>query len=277
MYINLNDKEVEILRSEEYGKKILFSYRGKKYYFKISKSLDSIYNELIACKIAKKMNLPCCEYYPAEHNGFVGVASEYYEDKKAITMEEYLKSKFGSNIHIHNNLTELTACFYTDFSEEVALRLTTELTNIFIFDAIIGNSDRNSTNYMIIIDGENTRLAPVFDNENMLDDHAIYDGDYSLGVDERDYNDGDKFNVLYKFLDRADDETFNRFVAALRLISNDSITEIFDEISKDTIVVEPIKEIVVRRMAMNKKMIDNYLNSNRRKTYKQKSIKVCYN
>ncbi len=277
MYINLNDKEVEILRSEEYGKKILFSYRGKKYYFKISKSLDSIYNELIACKIAKKMNLPCCEYYPAEHNGFVGVASEYYEDKKAITMEEYIKSKFGSNISIHNNLTELTACFYTDFSEEVALRLTTELTNIFIFDAIIGNSDRNSTNYMIIIDGENTRLAPVFDNENMLDDHAIYDGDYSLGVDERDYTDGDKFNVLYKFLDRADDETFNRFVAALRLISNDSITEIFDEISKDTIVVEPIKEKIVRRMAMNKKMIDNYLNSNRRKTYKQKSIKVCYN
>lgn len=277
MYINLNDKEVEILSSEEYGKKVLFSYRGKKYYFKVSKAIDSIYNELIACKIASKMNLPCCEYYPAEHNGFVGVASEYYEDKKAITMEEYLKSKFGSNISIHNNLTELTACFYADFSEEVALRLTTELTNIFIFDAIIGNSDRNSTNYMIIIDGENTRLAPVFDNENMLDDHAIYDGDYSLGVDERDYTDGDKFNVLYKFLDRADDETFNRFVAALRLISNDSITEIFDEISKDTMVVEPIKEKVVRRMAMNKKMIDNYLNSNRRKTYKQKSIKVCYN
>lgn len=277
MYINLNDKEVEILSIEEYGKKIIFSYRGKKYYFKISKSLDSIYNELIACKIASKMNVPCCEYYPAEHNGFVGVASKYYENPKAITMEEYLKSKFGSNIRIHNNLTELTACFYADFSEEVARRLTTELTNIFIFDAIIGNSDRNSTNYMIIIDGENTRIAPVFDNENMLDDHAIYDGDYSLGVDERDYTDGDKFNVLYKFLDRADDETFNRFVAALRLISDDSINEIFDEIGKDTMIIEPIKEKVIRRLAMNKKMIDNYLNSNRRKTYKQKSIKVCYN
>lgn len=277
MYINLNDKEVKILSSEEYGRKVLFSYRGKKYYFKVSKSLDSIYNELIACKIAKKMNVPCCEYYPAEHNGFVGVASEYYEDEKAITMEEYLKSKFGSNIRVHNNLTELTACFYTDFSEKVASRLTTELTNIFIFDAIIGNADRNSTNYMIIIDGENTRMAPVFDNENMLDDHAIYDGDYSLGVDERDYTDGDKFNVLYKFLDRADDETYNRFVRALRLISNDSIAEIFAEIGEDTMIVEPIKEKVVRRIAMNKKMIDKYLNSNRRKTYKQKSIKVCYN
>ena len=278
MYINLNDKDIKVIKEKNYGEQVLFSYQGKKYFFKKPKlSLDNIYNELIACRIAKQMNIPCCEYYPAEYYNSVGVASEYFEDDKAILMEDYLRSKFGKDIHVHNNIMDIRDCFFMDFDEETANRLTNDLINIFIFDAIIGNADRNSTNYMLIIDGKNTRFAPLFDNENMLDEHAIYYGDYSLGLDERDYYDGERFNILYKFLDWADEDVYSRFLEALKLIDDENIEAIFEEIGKDTMVVGPIKEKVIKRLHTNKTMIDKYLNNKKKKTCKEKSKKVCYN
>ncbi len=277
MYINLNNKDIEIVSRGSYGDEILFRYKGKKYYFKLVSNLDNFYNELIACRIAKQMNIPCCEYYPAEYNGFVGVASEYYEDDKVISMEEYLMKKFGNKIRTRNNILDLSNCFSVDFDEETANRLIKELIDIFIFDAIIGNADRNSTNYKIVIDGSNTHFAPLYDNENMLDEHAIYYGDYSLGLDEHDYYDGEKFNILYKFLNWVDDDTYERFKSSLELISIDNINRIFDDISKDTMIAETIKEKVIKKFQTNKKMILNYINSDKRKTYKLKHKKVCYN
>ena len=261
MYINLNIADIKIISEESYGNKVIFIYNGKKYYCKKSNNIDNIYNELIACRIGKAMGISCCEYYPAEYNGFVGVVSEYYENPKAISIEDYLKGKFKTDFSIHNNIIDLRDCFYMDFDELTANRLTNDLIDIFMFDAIIGNADRNITNYMIIIDGENTRFAPLFDCENMLDDNAIYDGNYSLGVDEKDYKNKEENNILYKFLDWSDIEIYKRFLRYLELIKEEQIKEIFENIGKSMIIEDSIKNKILKKFEINRSMITNYINS----------------
>lgn len=72
---------------------------------------------------------------------------------------------------------------------------------LYNFDVLIGNSDRHTENYGLFITDADVSFAPLFDHENMLDDRAIYDGEYCLGIDNRVCYDWQE-NLFYRFLDK---------------------------------------------------------------------------
>lgn len=250
MFFDLDKLDIEIKHYRHFGRGMTFSYKGEDYYFKTLKNLDNIYNEILAKKIADRVGIDCCEYYLASFEDNLGTISKMFSKEHYLSMSTILQTVYGLDQN-RNNIEDINYIFdkyhFVDSSE----RLKKELINIFLFDALIGNCDRNSDNYGLIIDGD-IKFAPLYDNENMLSDYAIYDGDYSLEISRNDQG-----NMLYKLLD--DNEyARKRLKEMLPIIDEDSLEEIFVELSKDYEINPIIKEKILDKFSINRDMINNY-------------------
>lgn len=266
MEYNLNELDIKIESKLSYSDGVVFTYNNKKYYYKRVKYLKNCYNELIAEKIANRLGIPCCKYYLASYNGDIGVMSEMFDHKNYLTMEKYLKHHYQyDDVDERNTLTDIWNAFEVDFKREDVERLMDDLVNIFMFDAIIGNIDRHNENYGLIIENNIPKFAPLFDNENMLTDASIYDGDYSLGIDSLEFKKDDVYrylrkNLLYKFLDISDQLYKDRLKSFSKVISEESLKEIFTELENDNIhIEESIKKDILNRFSNNRNMINLYL------------------
>lgn len=262
MKILLDEEDYKTLKFENHGRKLLYSLNNKKYFFKEISHLEKLYNELIAQEIAKRVKIPNCKYYYTEVDEYIGVSSEYFEHEKAMTIEEYLKTKVKEeNVSDYNNLEDLWNFFTIDFGFEKAQKLIDSLINIFLFDAVLGNCDRNVTNLQIIVDKDNPFFGPLYDNENIASEEALY-GNYSLGVDREDYKNIDNHNILYKFLDQCSKEHKDKLLRYLYEIEEDKLESIFIKIENEGIYVsEYIKEKIIKKLLMNKNMILKYFNT----------------
>ena len=250
MFFDLDKLDVNIKGHRFFASGMEFSYNDEDYYYKTHKSIDSIYNEILAKKIADRIGVPCCEYYLGSYNEGLGSVSKMFSKKNYHSMSSLLQSVYGLDQN-RNNLEDINNIFDNYYSVESAERLKKELVNIFLFDALIGNCDRNSDNYGLILDS-NPRFAPLFDNENMLYDYAIYDGDYSLGISKKD-----KGNMLYKLLDE-NEYARERLEETLYVIDEEVLEEIFKELTTEYEINSYIKEIMLDRFRINREMITKY-------------------
>ena len=79
MIFDLDNMNIKI--EKEYksvlGKSFEYTYNGKRYFFKKSKS-GNIYNELIAEKIANKLGIPCCHYILTFDDGITLILLKFW-------------------------------------------------------------------------------------------------------------------------------------------------------------------------------------------------------
>lgn len=266
MYYDLDNLEIEILDSKNYFQGITFIYNSKKYYYKPHKIAEDCYNELIAEKIANRLGIKCCHYFLGSYLGKDGVISEYFEDSKYISMCDYLQEKYKEEVEERSDLEDIWYAFYSDFQEDTVKKLMKELINIFIFDILIANPDRHNENYGLILDGENTHFAPIFDNEKALSPISYKEGYYSLEIEVYDpqanYSQIYNRNILYNFLDISDESYHELLKEKLEIISEESINEIFTELASEGVEIEqPIKVLIQKRFADNLLMINKCINN----------------
>ena len=254
MEINLNELDIKIKKKVYFSTAMIFSYLGEDYYYKSNKTISNIYNELIAEKIANRLGVPCCEYYLGSYNESLGTISKMFSKENYFSMSDLLISNYGVTKN-KNNLKDISAMFDETFPKDVSDKLKQDLLDIFLFDALIGNCDRNTDNYGLIVDG-NPRFAPLFDNENMLSDYSIYYGNYTLGIDK---NDDEEENILYKLLED-NDEASERLERMLPVISDESLEYIFYELEWEYYINPYLKDEILTKFRINRNMLEECIN-----------------
>jgi len=119
MFLNLENLEI---KNKEYQKGFdgfSFFYKSTKYYFKYHKKTENFYNELIAEKIASRLNIPCCHYDLAYYLDDYGVVSKSFDHPNYISMKDYLVEKYSKDeCDERNTLEDIWDAFFLDFKEE---------------------------------------------------------------------------------------------------------------------------------------------------------------
>lgn len=160
---------------------------GRRFLFKLAtfKSHDGspVYNDVSECMatdIAYHLGLPCAKYFLCENKGEKGVLTLDFLDNETIGPK---KEEFVDGVYLINQIDEgfkntsllnpKTKQYYT---VDLVLRsvekygLIQDAINMLVFDALIGNRDRNPSNYGIILNHETGeyRFAPLYDNGTSL-------------------------------------------------------------------------------------------------------------
>ncbi len=164
------------LMKKEYGHsniKYIFYYEGDLYFYKALK-LDQCYYELLAEELAKDFNLPTAHYDLAYSKTYKsGVLTKNFKQpnytyyKGYAILEDYLRNcihKKDENCSIYeleeemesfNSLEGIWAVFEYRYRNrlnkvEIVNKLTNQLVDIFIFDLLIGQTDRHEENWGIM-------------------------------------------------------------------------------------------------------------------------------
>lgn len=266
MYFDLDELPIEILKRKKNlfdRPNLIFSYEGKTYYYKEKLAYEYYYNEVIAEKLARQAGISCAHYHLGCFGGADGIVSEAIDIKNYCTMKEFLEKNNRGSRKSRNTFENIWQTFAKVFSEETTEKLMDKLVNIFLFDVIIGNPDRNLGNYGLIITENSIDFAPLIDNESMTFDETIKKGYYDLsfeGISKKE-------NVLYYFLDISDTEYQERLKKLLPLISEENIRKIFWELEREGIKIDiDLKLRILKKFATNRQMIENYF-TEKPKTY----------
>lgn len=125
-------------------------------------------SEVLACRFSKllKTRLLFCDYSPIRTPTGIGCFSKNVlsENKNLISLHHFFP-KEPKKLHIKHILEDYIPLIIditglSDFGEW--------LTELFIFDMLIENEDRNPGNIVLFYDGVNYSYAPVMDNANSL-------------------------------------------------------------------------------------------------------------
>ncbi len=253
-----------------------FMYDNKKYWFKAFGDEDLVYNELIAEELAKDFGILCAHYDIAKYKGNIGVVSEdIFENKYeelfiSDILEECYNTKSTSS---KNNLEDIWNAFeYRYNDKKIVNMLMNNLVNVFMFDILIGNMDRHTSNYAIIEEDGIPKIK-IFDNELMLSEVCIMLGGYSIGIDDSDnfflsseYNPSEE-NYLHKFLRVSDSPYKEMLNEKLWIISDENLDNVLLRIENRTnkkIDIELKKEIK-NKFNENRKMIIKQLEEHKNK------------
>ena len=236
---------------------------GVKYYFKRTFSLDTIYNELIAEEIAKEFGIPHVHYDLASYHEHAGVVCEdFVKDGKYEMLSEILP-----NDH-HNNLEQIELELRKRYKDEYIVQgLMQELINIFMFDIVIGNSDRHVDNLGILENEYGIHFTPAFDNDLMLFDNAVYGDYYSIGVDTMDKQyDG---HIISKFIETYGEEYRYILLDKIEIVSPENMELIMARVEKriGAQMNDYIQEKILREMAFYYEKIKGLLTEE--KSYKR--------
>ena len=140
-------------------------------------SISEFYNELIISRVAKVFGIKCPVYDLGEISTGVGVYSRDLNDEGTfISIDDYNERRK------YNNIEDLRELFKKKFNDDFVVdSLIHQLDDLFVFDILVGNSDRNITNYGVLITDSNISIA-VIDNSNSLDEDVLYNSDNQLKV-----------------------------------------------------------------------------------------------
>ena len=271
-----------------------YTYNGKRYLYKKSKSKNYLY-ELLAEKIANRLDIPCCHYILTYKDGIADVSSEMFDTTNYISLREVLRDAYGKVTYFglfdekridglyksKNNLEDIWFALEKRYGlrkngQQIVSDLMNQIVKVFLFDALIGNSDRHTENIGFIDDGVNISLAPIFDNDYMLSDCAVYDNDYSIFVDSDDYfakvdfigsiNDDEQPNTLKKFFDISASEYKDEMNEMLSIISIETLEEIYDELNSEGVIIPFDKRrIISDNLMLNQRIIKNIISGKKAK------------
>ena len=198
------------------------------------------YNELVGYELAKDFGFEAVPYDIAVHDGFNGYISQDYMKDGYVPLEDLYRTYFGYDTRHKCNLDDVSI-FLRDAYPEIAENVISDLIRLLEFDIIIGNFDRHDQN--IIIDVKNGKLAPVFDNEMMLNEDAMYGQFYSFRMSADDKT---TLDSLLSYLDIAG---LSNFARKTLIISQNNMESVMKRV--ETKIGRPmdtkIKEKMIKR------------------------------
>lgn len=256
----MNNKEVNIIKNSNdpnRGIQLVFSfkYNNDEYFYKYDCPRDpfkvSPYNELIAGEIAGYLMIPHIDYDLAVVGGLKGTISKNFRkaNVKYLSGKEFLFNNHPlgnqDNIANLNNLEDIRIALeeYYDgnpnYQNKVS-ELMKKVVNMFIFDLLTGQTDRDYLNWEFIEypDG-NLDLQPLFDNIRILILHHFLAPERYPSVSKTLL----KFNPdvgryfeenLEEFLKFSDKEYVDSLYNNLWVISQENLQNIFTRIEKKT-------------------------------------------
>ncbi len=193
---------------------------GHTYYYK--DSTVGAFKELVVDELAKGFNFKCAFYDLASFDGRCGLISKDLDSdgQSFMPMEDllsiFLDTKNYITLSKHNNLDDIGLVLSYYYPEDVVQRLLSQLDELYLFDLMIGNPDRNCSNYGLVT-RDGVVDVVIFDNELAFDTDVLYDDKNLLrrkGNGKDDPNDVSSSFVKEK----------------LKLISDDNIERIFGQV-----------------------------------------------
>lgn len=174
-YIILNDFDKVELNIKGRKQKFWLQKGDKKYLFKQGASNYEIWAELIAEEIGKQCGLNMAHYDLGIYHNQLGLISESFlkSNEKIYSGDVLIKaskeiSKENNEAYVYDDSVEsminILSNFYNfSLSNDIFLKLS----KLWLFDGIIMESDRNSTNWGFISKGNELDLAPIYDCSTM--------------------------------------------------------------------------------------------------------------
>lgn len=214
-----------------------------------------LFNEMIAEMLAKDYEINVAET-------FIGIykTSTYILSKSVYNpmLEDLitLKELSDNSNNFSNDFESIEALLREKFPLDYKILLE-ELKEIFLFDVLIGNSDRNYKNLAIIRNkvSKEVHFAPLYDNEFMLDRITITKGRYSLGINKSSFK--EQINFLETFLLENDSKFIDELINKLWIIEKDNILRVFKRFEEEKNIELSIfdKEDYIKLFEINRKMI----------------------
>ena len=282
------------IKAKELNRKIYFKDNST---FKPQMSVKSPYNELIAEELAKDFGIECAHYEVAglEEGGKRCFSEDFIGDKFAITFEDMQYSLWVNNPKFDERVTielirDMLEVFPKDvdesridsediekyhkykrsLTEEEINKVMDEVNKIYVFDVLIANSDNNPGNFGIMLDENGVTPIPSFDNEMILNNHAMSKGAFAMLPDSEvvknksDYS--DPFDVIIHYFQKPENEKYaDLFKDKLWIISEENIEDVIKRVetrTKTTIDENTKNEYKERFRKYNENLLDvmNYIN-----------------
>ena len=217
-----------------------FKIDNNTYYFKEAPNRELVM-ELISKSIAFILGIPYLDESIAILNDKYGLLSKSYlkDGDKSYNLQSLMQNYFYENndeeelldykkLASLNNLEDIWFALEDRYEDnDIVKKLMEGITNIFMFDLLLKESDRTLKNIEIIENGTEIKLAPLYDTSSIFSDTNT-----KLGIDEEDYlkNDIDKLN---KFLEYSDNSSKEKFYSYLETLDSIGIEKIIEETEKE--------------------------------------------
>lgn len=244
-----------------------FEIDNDTYYFKEVPNRELIM-ELISKSIAFILGIPYLKESIAILNDKYGLLSQSYLKESDIVynlyslMQDYFY-KYNDEEELLdykrlvsiNNLEDIWFALEDRYkNNEIVKNIMDGITNIFIFDLLIGESDRTLRNIEIIESGNIVTLAPLYDTSSILSDKNT-----ALGVDKDDYlkSDLDKLN---KFIENSDYSYKEKFYSYLNTLDFIGIEIIIEKTEKENGIVidDNLKKEIITKFNERINMFKDY-------------------
>ena len=225
------------------------------YYFKEAPNRELVM-ELISKSIAFILGIPYLDESIAILNDKYGLLSKSYlkDGDKSYNLQSLMQNYFYENneeelldykkLASLNNLEDIWFALEDRYEDnDIVKKLMEGITNIFMFDLLLRESDRTLKNIEIIENGTDIKLAPLYDTSSIFSDTNT-----KLGIDEEDYlkNDIDKLN---KFLEYSDNSSKEKFYSYLETLDSIGIEKIIKETEKENnlIISNDLKDELIAK------------------------------
>ena len=220
-----------------------FKIDNDTYYFKEVPNRELVM-EMISKSIAFLLGIPYLKESIAILNDKYGLLSKSYlkDDDKSYNLHNLMQNYFYGNnddelldyrkLASLNNLEDIWFALEDRYEDnDIVKKLMEGITNIFMFDLLLKESDRTLKNIEIIENGTDIKLAPLYDTSSIFSDTNT-----KLGIDEEDYlkNDIDKLN---KFLEYSDNSSKEKFYSYLETLDSIGIEKIIEETEKENNII----------------------------------------
>lgn len=257
---------------------IMITINNASYYFKPC-SNEETFKEMLADKMLEYLGIEHACYDLACINGEYGVISqnfkdsnynyisgddliyEYYNDNN-LEKKEFNFDKFNNLIDIWNLLEIRYNCYPN--KEKIVKSIMYNLNEKFMFDIITCQWDGASYNWMIAENRTYAKLAPVYDNQKMLDG-LDYDKNKNLNIKVDEFNrartEYDNLVELKKYLNYSSEEFVQLFKNMFKSLTPANIKWMLITIESELRIKIPhkIKESILARYTYNYNQIEKIL------------------
>lgn len=232
-----------------------FKMDNDTYYFKEVPNRELVM-EMISKSIAFLLGIPYLKESIAILNDKYGLLSKSYlkDDNKSYDLHNLMQNYFYENnddelldyrkLASLNNLEDIWFALEDRYEDKnIVKNLMDGITNIFMFDLLVGESDRTLRNIEIIESYNTVTLAPLYDTSSILVDKST-----ALGVDEDDYLKSD-LDKLDKFIENSDTAYKEKFYSYLNTLDSIGIEKIIEETERenDFIIDNNLKNEIITK------------------------------
>ena len=232
-----------------------FKMDNDTYYFKEVPNRELVM-EMISKSIAFLLGIPYLKESIAILNDKYGLLSKSYlkDDDKSYNLHNLMQNYFYENnddelldyrkLASLNNLEDIWFALEDRYEDKnIVKNLMDGITNIFMFDLLVGESDRTLRNIEIIESYNTVTIAPLYDTSSILADKST-----ALGVDENDYLKSD-LDKLDKFIENSDTAYKEKFYSYLNTLDSIGIEKIIEETERenDFIIDNNLKNEIITK------------------------------